>query len=61
MSIVFIVIRVSSASMIGNAKGSTILGKSLMYIKKSRGPKIEPCGTPWVNFIHLDNALLCEP
>jgi hypothetical protein len=57
----FIVILVSSANIIGNAKGSTILGKSFLYIRKSREPKIEPCGTPWVNFIHLDNVLLREP
>jgi len=47
--------------MIGNAKDSTILVKSLIYSKKSRGPKIELCGTPWVNFIHLDNVLMREP
>jgi len=24
-----------------------ILGKSLIYIKKSKGPRIYPWGTPW--------------
>jgi len=32
--------------MTGVAEGSTTLGKSFLYNKKSRGPKIEPCGTP---------------
>jgi len=56
----FIIILVSSANMIGVAEGSTTLGKSFIYNKKSKGPKIEPCGTPWVIFIQFDNAVLLE-
>jgi hypothetical protein len=39
---------VSSANIIGMAVGSTALGRSLIYIKKSKGPKMDPCGTPCV-------------
>jgi hypothetical protein len=30
-------------------------GKSFTYNKKSIGPKIEPCGTPLVTFIQLED------
>jgi hypothetical protein len=49
--------------MIGMAVGSTTSGKSLMYIKKSKGPKIDPCGTPCVTFVHFvqsENVLVFE-
>ena len=36
---------VSSANK-NNFSLSDILGRSLMYIKKSKGPKTEPWGTP---------------
>jgi len=42
------------------AVGSTALGKSLTYIKKSKGPKIDPCGTPWVIFVQLESVLIYE-
>jgi hypothetical protein len=38
------------------AVGSTNLGKSLMYIKKSKEPKIYPCGTPSVIFVQLESV-----
>ena len=37
-------IDVSSANNL--AVDEMLLARSLMYIKKSKGPKIEPCGTP---------------
>ena len=30
--------------------------KSFMYIKKKRGPKIEPCGTPAEIFLQLEDC-----
>jgi hypothetical protein len=30
-------------------------GKSLMYTKKSRGPRIEPCRTPCLTIAQLEN------
>ena len=39
-------ILVSAAKIIGAVVLFIILGKSVMYKRKSRGPKIEPCGTP---------------
>ena len=51
---------VSSANMIRMAVGSTTLGKSLMYIRKSKGPKIDPCGTPCVIFVQLQCILVFE-
>ena len=38
-------------------KTRLILGKSLMYIRNSKGPKIEPCGTP----IEIDFVSDLEP
>ena len=40
-------ILVSSANILGEAL-SRQLGKSFMYIKNNRGPKLLPCGTPQV-------------
>ena len=37
---------VSSANVIVNAFSGVDLGRSFIYIKNNRGPKIEPCGTP---------------
>jgi len=37
-------ILVSSARIIGAEVLFIILGKSFIYKRKSRGPKIEPCG-----------------
>jgi hypothetical protein len=39
-------ILISSAKIIGAEVLFIILGKSFIYKRKSRGPKIEPCGTP---------------
>ena len=33
------------------------LGKSLMYNRNSKGPKIEPCGTPHVILVHFETVL----
>ena len=30
-------------------------GRSLMYIKKRRGPRTEPCGTPALTLSQLDD------
>jgi hypothetical protein len=35
-----------------------VLVSSFMYSKKNRGPIIEPCGTPYFTFSHLDELLL---
>ena len=32
-------------------------GRSLMYIRNSKGPSEEPCGTPQVTFNKLDTQL----
>ena len=37
---------VMSSAYINILKTRLTLGKSLMYIRKSKGPKIEPSGTP---------------
>jgi hypothetical protein len=37
---------VSSANIIGMAVGSTVVGTTLIYNKKSKGPKTDPWGTP---------------
>src|SRR5215510_2372910 len=39
-------ILVLSAKIIGAEVLFMILGRSFIYTRKSRGPKIEPCGTP---------------
>ena len=41
---------VSSANKMENSK-SEAREKSLTYKINSNGPKMEPCGTPWVLFI----------
>jgi hypothetical protein len=46
--------------MTGMAVGSTALGKSLMYVKKSRGPKMDICGIPCVICDQLDCVLMFE-
>ena len=45
---------VSSANKIGRALCLTVLGKSFMCNRKSRGPKIEPCGTPHFILVHFE-------
>ena len=51
-------ILVSSAKIIGAEVLFMILGRSFMYIKKSSGPKIEPCGTPQLTLAQFQNLLL---
>ncbi len=48
---------VSSASSFENTSSVTV-ARSLIYIKNSSGPQIEPCGTPHVTFSMIDLALL---
>ena len=48
---------VSSANKISLASDDT-LQISLIYIKKNKGSKIEPCGTPQVNFSREETELL---
>jgi len=51
-------ILVSSAKIIGAEVLFIILGKSFMYKRKSRGPKIEPCGTPCLTVAQSETLLL---
>jgi hypothetical protein len=48
---------VSSANKIGFDTLFIEYGKSLMYIKKSNGPRIEPRGTPYLTFCHSETPL----
>ena len=32
-------------------------GRSFIYRDKSMGPKIEPCGTPWINVYRTDSIV----
>jgi hypothetical protein len=36
---------VSSAKSIGEEREFTILGRSLIYTRNSKGPRTDPCGT----------------
>ena len=45
---------VSSANRLVNSEAE---GRSLMYIKDSKGPSEVPCGTPQVTFNKLDSQL----
>ena len=51
------VILVSSANIIGTASCRQ-LGRSLIYIKKSKGPRKLPCGTPQVTVLADDRLPL---
>ena len=51
------VILVSSANILGAASRRQ-LGRSLIYIKKSKGPRILPCGTPQVTVLAVDRLPL---
>ena len=51
-------ILVSSAKIIGAEVLFIILGKSFIYKRKSRGPKIEPCGTPCLTLAQYETLLL---
>ena len=45
-------IDVSSANNLAVDEMSLV--RSLMYIKKNKGPKIEPCGTPASTGVHAE-------
>jgi len=47
-------ILVSLANKIGRALCLTALGKSLMYNRNSKGPKIKPCSTPHFILVHFE-------
>ena len=51
------VILVSSANILGAASRRQ-LGRSLIYIKKSKGPRILPSGTPQVTVLAVDRLPL---
>ena len=44
---------VSSANKIGMDLSFINLGRSFINTRKSRGPKTEPCGTPWLTLDHV--------
>ena len=48
---------VSSVKSTTLASLSVVLGKSLIQIRKSNGPKNEPRGTEFVTFFHLEEIL----
>jgi hypothetical protein len=48
---------VSSANSIGIVFEATAVGKSLMYSNNSKWPNTEPCGTPFLTFVHYETAL----
>ena len=48
----------SSAKIIGSEVLFIIVGKSFIYKRKSRGPKIEPCGTPFLTLAQFETLLL---
>ena len=47
---------VSSANCI-MLEFDTQCGRSFVYKEKSRGPKIDPCGTPW-SILDIEEELL---
>jgi len=47
---------VSSANNMGKVLCVTAFGKSLMYRRKNKGPKTDPCGTPCFTLDHLETA-----
>jgi hypothetical protein len=51
-------ILVSSVKIIGLEVLFIILGKSFIYKRKSRGLKIEPCGTPCLTLAQSETLLL---
>ena len=51
------VILVSSANILG-AASCRQLGRSLIYIKKSKGPRMQPCGTSQVTVLAADKLPL---
>jgi len=53
-----IMILVSSANSTELANLFIADGKSLIYIRKSKGPSTEPCETPWFTHSHVEDNLL---
>jgi hypothetical protein len=51
-------ILVTSAKIIGAEVLFIILGKSFIHKRKSRGPKIEPCGNPCLTLAQFETLLL---
>jgi hypothetical protein len=43
-----IIILVSSAKRTGLAEIAIVFGRSFIYNIKNKGPRIEPCGTPYL-------------
>jgi hypothetical protein len=48
---------VSSAKSIGKAESIVAWWRSLIYNRNNRGPKTEPCGTPYCILDQLDTML----
>ena len=49
---------VSSANSIGLANLFMLKERSFIYIRNSKGPYIEPCGTSCFTCTHLEDSLL---
>ena len=47
------VILVSSAKRIGLDVSEMDFGRSVIYYKKSKGPSMEPCGTPTLTAFYV--------
>jgi hypothetical protein len=47
-------ILVSSAKRIGLDIEFIVAGRSLIYMRKSKGPRTEPCGTPGFTILHSE-------
>ena len=57
----FTIILVTLANNIGTVLSFTVLGKSLTYLRNSRGPKTSPWGTPSVIFSHAEKLVWFSP
>jgi len=51
---------ISSANRKGMEILPTILGKSLIYIKNSKGPRIDPQGTPYEILVRITTRSIME-
>jgi hypothetical protein len=49
-----IITLVSSVNKMGSDKVFIVGGRSFIYIKKSKGPKINPWGTPHFTVLHFE-------
>jgi hypothetical protein len=47
---------VSSVNVVGSDQVLIVEGRSFMFIMKSKGPKIDPWGTPCVTVPHLEKT-----